>query len=316
MTGDKSESGTAADAIAHRRVLLGILAVALVLRVAAAIGLQSYLDGFPDRSFLIAGDANGYWELAGQIADGGEFAVHDPPRRIMRMPGFPALLALAGGNFLAARLLLSVVGTVACGLVFLVGRELINESAGLWAAGITAVSPAMVGFSVLILSETAFAATMMLSVWLMARLLRPADSNGRKPGFWSGVLTGVAVSVACYMRPSWLLFGPAFAAFVLLRAPRERRVWLSAVGIPVGMLVALVPWVARNHRASDGHLVVTTLWVGPSLYDGLNPEAQGDSNMEFFTRDDLPATLSEYEVDRHYRRLGWEFVGENPGPHG
>lgn len=288
-------------------MLFAILAVALVLRVGAAVAVQHYLDGIPDRNFLIPGDAKGYWQLAQEIAAGEEYAIHDPPRRIMRMPGFPALLALAGGNFYFARLMLAVVGTVACGLAYLLGRELIDETAGLFAAAITAVTPSMIVFSVLILSETAFAATMMLSLLLMARLLRT-----EKHGFLMGALTGIAVALACYMRPSWLLFGPAFAVFLVARQPRSRSAWLTSAAIPAGMTIALLPWAIRNDRVC-GKPIVTTLWVGPSLYDGLNPNANGDSDMTFFNRDRLLDTMTEYDVDRHYRRLAWEFVRENPG---
>ena len=77
---------------------------------------------------LIPGDADGYWYLAGQIAAGKDYEIYDPPRRVMRMPGFPFLLALPrmmfGENLLAVRLWLAVIGTSACGFVYLLGREL------------------------------------------------------------------------------------------------------------------------------------------------------------------------------------------------
>ena len=75
---------------------------------------------------------------------------------------------------------------------------------------------------------------------------------------------------------------------------------------------ALMPWTVRN-RIVTGHWVPTTLWVGPSLYDGLNPKATGASDMRFFDEERLFLTASEYEVDREYRRRAWEFVRDNPG---
>ena len=45
------------------------------------------------RTFLIEGDANGYWELAQHIAAGEDYAIFQPPRRVLRTPGFPLLLA-------------------------------------------------------------------------------------------------------------------------------------------------------------------------------------------------------------------------------
>src|SRR5262249_2950121 len=111
-------------------LLLIVLCVALALRVGAAFALQRWLDRKdPPELCLIAGDAEGYWGLAKKIAAGENYEFYQPPRKVLRMPGFPILLAacmkLAGDqNLLAARLALAAVGTIACGLVYWLGREL------------------------------------------------------------------------------------------------------------------------------------------------------------------------------------------------
>ena len=79
-----------------------------------------------------------------------------------------------------------------------------------------------------------------------------------------------------------------------------------------GLAATLAPWTIRNFRVI-GHAIPTTLWVGPSLYDGLHPKATGDSDMEFFEKDNLLTTMTEYEMDREYRRRSWQFVREHPG---
>src|SRR5688572_15852593 len=110
-----------------RHPLWPILAAALALRLVAAVGVQAHLDR-TGRDFLIPGDAEGYWFLAGRIAAGEEYAAHDPPRRVLRMPGFPLLLAgvrlVAGDSLFAARLTQAAVGTATCGAVYLLGRTL------------------------------------------------------------------------------------------------------------------------------------------------------------------------------------------------
>lgn len=52
--------------------------------------------------------------------------------------------------------------------------------------------------------------------------------------------------------------------------------------------------------------------MGPSLYDGWNPDANGDSNMTFFDRENVLGQMSEYEMDRHYRSRAWQFAFDNP----
>jgi 4-amino-4-deoxy-L-arabinose transferase-like glycosyltransferase len=302
----------------RRRPLVGVIGCALVLRVAAAVGVQYQLDHVWQRTFVIEGDSAGYWDLGQDLAAGAPYEVHEPPRRVLRMPGFPALLAvgiaLSNGSFLGVRLLLAVMGAGACGLVYVLGRTLFDARIGLVASGLAAVSPVMIGFSVMILSETLFAAALVASLVGLARLVQTGfarEARGRGLA-WSAA-AGLLVALATYVRPTWLVAGPLFALVYVVASRGARGQAILRGGVLVGCLcLALVPWAARN-KAVTGHWVWTTLWVGPSLYDGLNPAATGESDMTFFDRERLPERMSEYEVDRHYRRRAWEFVQTHPG---
>ena len=308
-----------------RTWLIGILLVALVLRLLMAYAVQQKVG---DQLCLIAGDAEGYWQLARKIVAGEDFSFADPPRRVHRMPGFPAVLALSmklfGETPLAARCLLAVIGTAACGAVYLLGRQLFDERVGLMACGLTAISPVMIGFSVLLLSETLFALTLTMSVWCAAKWLsadsRQPTADSRYTVFWSA-FTGVSIAIATYVRPSWLLAGPILASAVVVLSFKKRYHCqrLTAFGLRfeaavmlLALFGALLPWAWRNHSVC-GHWVFTTLWSGPSLYDGLNPDANGDSNMAFFDRDNLMATMSEWDVDQHYKPAAWQYVSQHPG---
>lgn len=311
------------DMVQGRTWLIAILLVALGGRLVAAWAVQQKVGG---QLCLIAGDAEGYWQLARQMAAGRNFEFADPPRRVHRMPGFPAVLALSmklfGERPFAARCLLAVIGTAACGAVYLLGRQLFDEQVGLIACGLTTLSPVMAGFSVLLLSETLFALMLTLNLWCVAKWLaesREPMSDGRVPFLWSA-LTGVGVALTTLVRPSWLLAGPLLAVVVLLSfrkkdsGPRSsafgRR--LEVVAMLAVLFATLLPWAWRNH-AVCGHWVFTTLWSGPSLYDGLNPAANGDSNMAFFDDDNLMAKMTEWDVDQHYKHAAWQFARQNPG---
>lgn len=298
-----------------RTWLIGVLVLALVVRLLAAFVVQHKVG---DQLCLIAGDASGYWLLAQQIATGGHFEIYDPPRQVHRMPGFSAVLAISmtlfGESRLAARCLLAVIGTAACGAVYLLGRRLFDETTGLVACALTAASPVMIGFSVLLLSETLFALTLVASVWCAANWLeskQESQSTDRRKWLWPA-LTGLSIALATYVRPSWLLAGPGLAVIGILSSSCRRGRLIESGVMLVVLLIAMLPWAYRN-QVVCGHWVFTTLWSGPSLYDGLSPEARGDSNMEFFDRDNLMATMSEWDVDQHYRAAAWQFAREQPG---
>jgi 4-amino-4-deoxy-L-arabinose transferase-like glycosyltransferase len=301
---------------AGRRWFWCTIGVALFVRLWTAFCVQLLVSHTHGRLCLIPGDAEGYWELAGRIAAFQDYSIYDPPRHVLRMPGFPFLLALSRfcfeNNPFAVRFVLAFVGTLGCGLVYWLGRELVSETVGLIAAAYTAISPTMVLFSVLFLSETAFAMALLASLVAAAKLARIEPSPISRRSIGLALLTGLLIGVATYMRPTWILVGPGIGVCLIVfgRAPIGRRFCFAAL-VCLGLGVSLAPWTIRNLYVV-GHAVPTTLWVGPSLYDGLNPTATGDSDMEFFERDQLMARMSEYEMDREYRARAWKFAVENP----
>lgn len=308
------------DTVVANRCLLLTLAVALVVRLGVAIVIQQQVDRPPARLCLIAGDAEGYWELAQHLVAGRDYAIYDPPRYVERVPGFSVVLALSqrlfGENVFAARCLLACLGATTCGLTYWLGRELADETTGLIAAIYTALSPTLVLFSVLILSETAFAAALLVSLISIVRLTRRLSSGGSAMAIACvSVTSGALIGLATMVRPTWLYVG-TFIALAAVFLCRQQWSWprfmQCGAGILIGVIVSMAPWSIRNYYVT-GHVVPTTLWVGPSLYDGLNPTAKGDSDMRFFETDRLMSRMTEYEMDREYRRRALEFMAQNPG---
>ncbi len=306
------------------RALGVLLACALAIRLVLAFGIQTHLDVQPGRFDLIEGDATGYWELARRIVQGQPYELYTPPRRALRMPGFPLLLAGSIGLFgerpLAARCLLAIVGTAACGLVYGFGRTLAGERIGIVAAALATVSPTFSVFSVLFLSESAFALTSLASLWggvILTR--RMAVCDARSPRSWTsfvmdfaaGCGAGLLAAIATHVRPTWIVVAPLLALVVIAVARGRLAGWFAAAGVLCGCALLIVPWGLRNQRVT-GHFVPTTLWLGASLYDGLRPEATGGSEMSFIETDGIYATETEYNADRIYRRKAIEFAWANP----
>ena len=322
-----------------------ILSTALILRIAAAVAIDRHVQA-EGRQFLIEGDAYGYWELGQKIAAGEEYTIFEPPRRVHRTPGFPLLLAASirifGNSIFAATIVMAFVGCGCCWLTWLLARRITDGSTALWSMLLVAVSPLQLGSNVQILSETWFTFWLLLCLIALVPLVRERQGASRRcqgeelqktprasalslteltefrenvsPSFgWllalvCGLLTGLTVLV----RPGWILWC-GFSSLILLtfgQQPIARRVVFSGL-IVAGCFLALLPWAWRNHTVT-GHWIFTSLWSGPSLYDGLHPEATGASDMKFFDAENVLSTMSEFDANAHYKQRAIEFVIANP----
>jgi 4-amino-4-deoxy-L-arabinose transferase-like glycosyltransferase len=292
-------------------ILLSLLLLALGLRVGAAIVIDRHVRN-EGRQFLIEGDANGYWELAQKISSGQEYSIYTPPRRALRTPGFPLLLAASittfGKSILAASLVMAVVGTGCCLLTWLLARRVATVSVANVALLIVAISPLQIGSNVQILSETLFSFGVLACLFPLTKLVRTPEALTPVDSFTAGLLIGLTTLV----RPGWILW-PWLSSLLILvwshQAWRRRILYVTLIF--AGCYLALLPWAWRNHNVT-GHWIFTSLWSGPSLYDGLHPGATGASDMTFVDTENVFSRMSEYDTNDHYKQRAFEFAVDNP----
>ncbi len=295
-----------------RSIYFALLLIALGVRLCAAVVVDRHIKS-EGRQFLIEGDANGYWELGRKIANGEEYSIYTPPRRVLRTPGYPLLLAVSmkifGENIFAASLVMATIGAGCCWLTAILARRLTDDVTALLALLIVAVSPIQIGSNIQILSETWFSFWLLLCLIAMTGLLKPrSSSTGVGRGFLTGLLTGLTTLV----RPGWILwpwFGSCVVCAFGTQAFRQRL--LISLLIFAGCFLALTPWAWRNHNVT-GHWIFTSLWSGPSLYDGLHPDATGASDMTFVDKEDVFSTMSEFDANAHYKQRAFQFAISNP----
>ena len=328
--------------------LVVVLVIALALRQGTGWMWQVYLTGpfgLWDRPFhrqFGLGDSETYWSLGLAIAEGRPYTYEPSGAQVFRTPGYPILLApilwLAGDSLsavLLARAEAALLGTLAMLAVWWLTRLLFDDRAAMIAAILAAIYPEAIGLGALILSEAPFCPLMLLQLGLWIIAWNSATSRRRTIFGFCG---GLAAGAATMMRPSWLLFTPFAAVVGLLvgdRAaeaqtrrtspPAKRRsaaalqhLWIATCMI-LGLIVVMLPWWIRNFQVT-GRFVPTTLQVGASLYDGLNPDATGASNMNFvppfLATDPQPdhpnADSPEMHQDRDLRHEAIAWAWANP----
>ena len=261
-------------------------------------------------------DSESYWALGRQIARGEPYQFGEEDARVFRTPGYPLLLASlfwVGGDqppVMWARALGAVLGTLAVGGVCWLTRLLHDGPTSLLAASMAAVYPGAISMSVFVLSESLFCPLMLLQFVLWIVAWRSPRGNSV---WWLATLSGCAAGAATLVRPAWLLFTPLAILVFALGYPERGRQLRIAGFLLAGFVLTMSPWWIRNF-AVTGRFVPTTLQVGASLYDGLNPRATGASNMWWDERTfPLPEVHDEIGRDRQLRQAALSWAEQNPG---
>jgi 4-amino-4-deoxy-L-arabinose transferase-like glycosyltransferase len=246
------------------------------------------------------------------------------PQEIQRPPMYPLMLAI----FLKLKLGLTgvkvaqaLMGALLCLMVYVLSRELAGEWPARIAGLIAAVDPFSIYFTGLILSETLFLLLFVTSWYYIVRTWREIGS--REPTtHWvasalvAGLLGAGAVLTRSEVLPVYLLVPVVW----LLAGPRRLVGFAVGAGMLLVLCVGLSPWIARNYMRTStkdepGHLVVTTLKVGESLFEAVGPFATGGPNKENTVwPPQAEALLSdEYARNQYLLDKSLVYMQEDPG---
>lgn len=211
------------------RRLWGLFALALLLRIAfvlyhAHVGWQ------------LRYDPGMYLTLAENLHHGVYSMFHpaDIPDTI-KMPGYPALLYLFGGNVLLVLLLQAALSAIKVPLVYLLAGHLgLKRSYALVAATLMAIEPMDILLSGQVLTESLFTTSVLAGTLLLLRGTR-----------WRPLLlAAVLFAAAAWIRPNgvWLILLAAVSAYFCVHRSLSKAMAFATLG-----LVLLVPWALRNH---------------------------------------------------------------------
>jgi len=218
---------------------------------------------------------------------------------------------------MVARALSALLGGAAVAVLGWWTTQLFDARTGLIAGCLAALYPGAISMGAFVLSEAPFCPLMLLHLALWGLAWR-SDTRARMAALAAG--GGLCGGAAVMMRPSWLLFLPMALGIALVLDRSRSRQLLMGVAMSVPLALVMLPWWVRNAQVT-GHFVPTALVVGASLYDGLNPEADGSSNMEFMPSfaaleraepSGAPDDNFEYRLDRRLGQAALNWAWAHP----
>jgi 4-amino-4-deoxy-L-arabinose transferase-like glycosyltransferase len=218
-----------------RTALVGLLVVAFLLRLAAALII--------DINFRFEADAVKYVSLARQILNEGVYGI-DPGVPDARIPpGYPlfiaSIFALTNQSMLAVRLVQVVLGPVIVWLTFLVGQEVASRRIGLLGAFFMAVYPVWVYWTVLFLTETLFTLLLLAFAWCLIRSMKTRAAR-------YAIFSGATFALALLTRETLYMFPLLLPLALWWSRTPWRYVLRFFVLFACAMFLTLSPWLARN----------------------------------------------------------------------
>ena len=318
----------------EKRWLAGIIALAVLLRLAAAFYLGDTLD---DPQQVRVWDQHSYHALAQSLLSGRGYSFE-----ANWYPGFtPAntptahwsflyplylagIYAVAGVHPLAARIIQAVLmGVLETWLVYRLGRALFGEVVGLVAAGLSAVYLYLIFYDATLMTEPFFIVCVLAMLLLGLRLagmardlpLPPARA-GTRWGKWA--LLGIVAGAAALLRQTILFWLPIQLAWMVWFGRKTAGGWRRQL---VGGLVALclaalciLPWTARNYLVYHALLPLNSN-AGYALYSANHPDHGINFQQSYaapLPQDLLGQGLNEAQMNTALTRRGLEFILQDP----
>lgn len=307
-----------------KNLLLGILAISVLARLAAALFLGNEVVNLPGTN-----DQLSYHHLAQRLINGLGFSFAEPwwP---MTQPDEPtahwsflytfyvtAVYKLFGLNPLAARLIqLLIVGILQPYLVYLLGRTLFNEWVGLAAAFFTAVYFYFIYYAATLMTEPFYITAILAGLYQTIRMAQSKEKLQIK----DGLLLGLILAATVLLRQLYLLLVPFQLLWLLwARYKQHGRLPIIELALATAVVVAaILPFTYYNYQRFDRFVLLNTN-AGYAFYFGNHP-AYGTEfvpilhdYIALIPESLLQERLDEAALDQELLSRGLQFVFDDPG---
>jgi 4-amino-4-deoxy-L-arabinose transferase-like glycosyltransferase len=309
-------------------LLIATIAVSILARLGSAVWQGSDIEPLPGIHDQISYDA-----LARRVIDGHGFSFDRdwwPATRAGEPTAhwsflYTSYLAgtylLFGPNPLAARLLQALLaGLLQPWLTWRIGSRVFGESAGLTAAGISAVYAYFVYYAGALMTETFYILAILWTLDLVTSLGHPASH--RSLSRWA--LLGLSLGIAISLRQVFAVVAILLVIWLIRRASSHehpvvrRTLWQGPALCTLVAALLLAPWIGRN--LVRFHRPVLNSNAGFVLFWSSHP-IHGHEFQPILAEDGptygslLPPhllSLDEVALDRELFALGWAHISSDP----
>jgi 4-amino-4-deoxy-L-arabinose transferase-like glycosyltransferase len=261
--------------LSHEAVLVIVaVAVAFALRMGFGAWAASVPPPLSDAEYydaaarsLAAGDGYSVLLTPEGFRPGGEATAFYPP-------GYSIFLgagyAILGEEVAVGRALNAVAGALTVVPVWWLGRRLYGPAAGVAAGALIALSPSLIAWTPVLLSETWF--TLLFAIALVA--VAPLLDRGARSGAGSALVAGAAIGLAALVRGQAAVLLPAVLVALLWQRRSTSDALRTTALVAVSAAVVLTPWAVRSSLAMDSPVLLSTNF-GYNLRVGHAPYSSG-----------------------------------------
>lgn len=250
-------------------LLIAIIALGLLLRINFVFGPQLSLSP----------DAINYDAMVKQFLSKGFLGYLSSEPNAYVMPVYPLFLSIIYSIFgftpesplFMVRIIQALIGTASILLVYLIGKEILNNRVGLISAILFAIYPPFSESVTLILTEVLYTFFFLLYLLIQLKALK-------SPSPVLNTLSGVLMALAILIRPTLL---PLFALPYIYQyiVTRDKKVFRSFGYLVLGITITMLPWWIRNYLTL-GKFILLSTGSGNPLFAGAFPNLDF-SNMKY-----------------------------------
>ena len=293
----------------HRKTLLAVLVFeqALLARLIGVASLNPREIVYTDP--LYEKYAESVWGGRGYVCDHHFEGIGPVELKSFRPPLFPWLWGQVYGHtsgfYTPIRVAHAILGACTCTLAYLLGSCWFGVQVGVLAGFVAGWYPPLVWHSINLMTEPLFIFWLTLTICLLIAARRTG-------GQWPPALAGAASALGILSRSVLVGFVPLAALWLALSAERRGRGLRQAVAYGMGALVAMSPWILRNHRVHGAWVITTTdgghgFLIGNS--EGALTDRRGVKEPETWA---FAKGLSEVEMNQAFLRRGLGHLAREP----